>query len=245
MNYKRYKPTKGWIAIELVKISGLALLVSYLFFESLPAAVLVLPLGVIIWKRDSASYIEKRRKTLVREFQEMIVVLSGSLNAGYSLEKAFYVTYQELIKEGTELIYITDELRRILYGIECNQRVEELLLDFGERSGARDIMDFATLVAQAKIYGGNLVMIIRQTASNISERTMVEEEIDTVIASKRLEGRIMLVMPFLIIVYMKLTNAGYMDIMYETTLGNVVMSASLLLIAFSGVLIEKIVNIEV
>ena len=120
-----------------------------------------------------------------------------------------------------------------------------MLLDLGTRSDVRDILDFARLIVSTKIYGGNIVSIIRQTAGNIAEKHMVEEEINTIIASKKLEGRIMLMMPFLIIIYMKLTNSGYMDIMYRTALGNIVMCISLIFIILSGFLINKIVKIEV
>lgn len=245
MNYKIYKPTKKWILNELLKICILAVGIGYIFFESLVWAVIILPFGIIVWKKDIESYIAKRKKILTKEFREMIVVLSGNLNAGYSLERAFAVTYGDMKKNGAEYQYILSELKIILNGIECNRRVEDLLSDFGKRSDVRDILDFARLIVSTKIYGGNIVSVIRQTVSNISEKYTVEEEINTIISSKKLEGRIMLLMPFLIIIYMKFTNSGYMDIMYRSVLGNIVMCISLIFIAFSGLLINKIVKIEV
>ncbi|MBQ9609330.1 MAG: hypothetical protein IJV15_07810 [Lachnospiraceae bacterium] len=245
MNYRMYKPTKKWLMGELLKICALSCGIGYLFFDSLIWSGVLLPFGIFIWKKDTESYIEKCKKTLTKEFREMIVVLSGNLNAGYSLERAFAVTYGDLKKNGNDYQYILSELKIILNGIECNRRVEDLLSDFGKRSGVRDILDFARLIVSTKIYGGNIVSVIRQTAGNISEKHMVEEEINTIIASKKLEGRIMLLMPFLIIIYMKFTNAGYMNVMYRTMLGKIVMCISLIFILFSGALINKIVKIEV
>ncbi|MBR1816130.1 MAG: hypothetical protein IJ763_05455 [Lachnospiraceae bacterium] len=245
MDYKKYKPTKKWVISEVVKICALSLGTGYIFFESLIWSLVVLPFGIIVWKKDIESYIAKRKKMLTKEFREMIVVLSGNLNAGYSLERAFAVTYGDMRKSGEEYQYILSELKVIINGIECNRRAEDMLLDLGTRSDVRDILDFARLIVSTKIYGGNIVSIIRQTAGNIAEKHMVEEEINTIIASKKLEGRIMLMMPFLIIIYMKLTNSGYMDIMYRTALGNIVMCISLIFIILSGFLINKIVKIEV
>lgn len=245
MNYKIYKPSKKWIVCEFFKICCLALAIGYIFFESFLWASFLLPLGVFLWKKDTDSYIDKRKQILTKEFREMIVSLSGNLNVGYSLEMAFSITYNDMKKSGVRYKYILEELKIILNGIECNRKVEDLLLDFGKRSDVRDILDFARLIVSTKVYGGNIVSVIRQTASNISEKYMVEEEINTIIASKKLEGRIMLVMPFAIIIYMRFTNPGYMDIMYHTSLGNIVMCISLLFIIFSGLLINKIIKIEV
>ena len=74
---------------------------------------------------------------------------------------------------------------------------------------------------------------------------MVEEEIETVISAKKLEGKIMLLMPFLIVLYMKLTNKGYMNVIYESTLGNAVMIVSLIIVLAAGMVIDKTVKIEV
>ena len=118
-------------------------------------------------------------------------------------------------------------------------------MDLATRSGVDDIKDFAKLISTTKIYGGNMVAVIRQTVTNLSEKYMVEEEIETVISAKKLEGKIMLLMPFLIVLYMKLTNKEYMNVIYESTLGNVLMTTGLIIVLAAGLAIDKIVKIEV
>ena len=245
MDYGKYKPEKAWVIKELIKIIFICKVVGYLFFGNIIFGLFIFPFGILIWKKDIREYIALRRKRLSKEFKEMLISLSGNLNAGYSLERAFYKTYQELIKNREIYKYITGEVKIILHGIECNKRIEDLLEDFSVRSGIEDIKNFSELVTASKIYGGNMVFVIRQTVSNLNEKYLVEDEIDTLIAGKKLEGKIMLLMPFLIILYMKLTNKGYMNVLYNTALGNVVMMVCLVLILISGIVINKIVEIEV
>lgn len=245
MDYRIFKPDKKWVLKELIKIIGISGFIGYLFFGNLIFALTVLPFGFLLWRTDVRKAVLTRKNRLAKEFKDMLISLSGNLNAGYSLERAFYKTQQDLTKSGETYQFITNEIRYILYGLECNKRVEELINDFALRSDVEDIKNFSELVMASKIYGGNMVLVIRQTVNNLSEKYMVEDEIDTLIAAKRLEGRIMLVMPFLIILYMKLTNRGYMNILYETLLGRVVMAISLLVIIIAGMAINKIVEIEV
>ena len=245
MDYRVLKPDRHWIIKEAIKIVFISMFVGYLFFGRILFAVFVLPVGFFLWKRDKQVFISARKKILGIEFKDMITSLSGNLNAGCSLESAFYKTYQDLCNSGIGYQYIVDELKIIIHGLECNTRVEELINDLAVRSGVKDIKDFAKLISTTKIYGGNMVNVIRQTVSNLSEKYMVEEEIETVISAKKLEGKIMLLMPFLIVLYMKLTNKGYMNVIYESTLGNAVMIVSLIIVLAAGMVIDKTVKIEV
>lgn len=245
MDYRIYKPDKKWILKETIKIFCISGFVGYLFFGNVFFAVFILPLGILLWRMDISETIAARNKRLAKEFKDMLISLSGNLNAGYSLERAFYKTHQDLSKSGETYQFITTEIRHILYGLEYNRRIEELICDLAQRSNVEDIHIFSEMVEASKIYGGNMVQVIRQTVNNLTEKYMVEEEIETMIAAKKLEGRIMLLMPFMIILYMKLTNRGYMDILYETVLGKTVMVISLLVILAAGMAINKIVKIEV
>ena len=245
MDYERFKPDKSWVIKETAKIIFVSLSIGYLFYGRIIFAVFVLPIGYIFWKRDRQMFISERKKILGNEFKDMITSLSGNLNAGCSLERAFYKTCQDLYNSGIQYQYIIDELKKIIHGLECNTRVEDLIMDLATRSGVGDIKDFAKLITTTKIYGGNMVAVIRQTVSNLSEKYMVEEEIETVISAKKLEGKIMLLMPFLIVLYMKLTNKEYMNVIYESTLGNVLMTTGLIIVLAAGLVIDKIVKIEV
>ena len=245
MDYRKYKPDKKWIIGEIVKLSVLDSIVGYLFFRNIIALVLLLPFGYFIWKKDINEAIKERKKVLSKEFKDMITSLSGNLNAGYSLERSFYKTYQDLQKSGIAYNYMIDEVRLIINGLECNNRVEGLLSDMARRSDVADIKDFSELITVSKVYGGNILSVIRQTVSNLSGKYMVEDEIETIISAKKMEGKIMLVMPFLIIVYMNITNKGYMDAIYYTLPGKIVMAVGFMLIVAAGIAIDKIVDIEV
>ena len=90
-----------------------------------------------------------------------------------------------------------------------------------------------------------MIKLIKQTAINFSEKHQVEMEIKTMISAKKLEGRIMLIAPLAIVLYMRMTNGEYMRILYETGMGRMVMTICFGIVVVAGMLIEKIINIEV
>lgn len=248
MSYSAYRLNRAWYVSEAVKIIFLGVLTGWLFYDSIAGGIAIACVAPVIWIKDKGQYISKRQRSLRGEFKDMIVLLSGSLNAGYSLENAFVRVYEDAVRaeaNNGNAVIINDGLRHIVNGIHCNRRVEDMLVEFGAGSGVKEIEEFAELIAAAKHYGGNMIQMISQTAKNLSDRQMVENEISTILSAKQLEGRIMMLTPFFILLYMRFTNSGYIDILYSSLYGRIVMSVCLLLILISGAWIERIMRIEV
>lgn len=243
--YKLYIPDRAWCVQELVKIGIIGFLILYLFYDSFVWIFLVVPIGIVIWRNDDKRFIEKRKDRVISEFKDMISFLSGNLNVGYSLENSFVRTVSELSKLYENECLIDTELKTILRGMRYGERLEEMLLTFGERSEIAEIKECAGLIAVTKLYGGGMIRVIHQVSRNLDEQHIAKNEIDTTIAAKRLEGRVMLCMPFAIIMYMKITNAGYMDVLYATGYGRIIMTIAVLLILVSYGLIARITRIEV
>ena len=61
----------------------------------------------------------------------------------------------------------------------------------------------------------------------MQESELVELEIQTVLAAKKLEGRIMLFVPFGIVLFLRMTNASYMQVLYTTATGRLWTGVSL------------------
>lgn len=243
--YKLYIPGRTWCVRELVKIGIIGFLILYLFYDSFVWIFLVVPVGIVIWRNDDKRFVEKRKDRIMCEFKDMISFLSGNLNVGYSLENSFVRTVTELSKLYENECLIGTELEMILQGMRYSERLEEMLLMFGERSEIAEIKECAGLISVTKLHGGDMIRVIHQVSRNLDEQHIAKSEIDTTIAAKRLEGRVMVCMPFAIIMYMKITNPGYMDVLYVTGFGRAVMTIAVLLILVSYGLIAKITRIEV
>lgn len=220
-------------------------LVSYTFYRSMIAFLILAPLGMAypLYKRKGLK--EARLRQLNLQFKEGILVLASFLSAGYSLENGLSMSLQEL-----ELLYgsqgmITREFSYLCTGIGMNRPVEQLLMEFGARSGLEDVDNFAQVFSAARRSGGELVEIINHTAGIIRDKVQVREEIHTITASKVFEQKLMNGIPFLIILYIDISSPGFFNIMYNTWMGKGMMSFCLLLYGGAVVLSEVILDIEV
>jgi tight adherence protein B len=137
------------------------------------------------------------------------------------------------------------ELSKMTVGIELHQPIEKLLLDFAVRSGQEDVNDFCQIFAFAKRSGGDFIRIIQNTEKRISDKIEILQEMDTVIAAKKLEQKVMNVVPLLILFFIQNSSPDFIRPLYDNLPGVIVMSCCLGLYGVAIIIAQKIVDIEV
>ena len=108
-----------------------------------------------------------------------------------------------------------------------------------------DIELFAENFAVAKRSGGDLNEIIAYTARTISEKSQVLMDIEGMVAAKRMEQRLMSVMPMAIILFVNVSSPGFLEPMYHNAVGIVIMTVCLGLYLLALYLADKILGIEI
>lgn len=244
-NYNQYAFTwKDWV--EFLQITLLKVItISYLFYDSYKACILFIPFAMMDYRNMKHQKMDARKRKLTLQFRDMIKAFIAALNAGYSLEKAVVDARNDLslIYDEKEMIFL--EMDEMISGLRMNRPLEVLLKDFGNRSGVEDIKNFANVVAVAKKSGGNLIHIIQKTVNCIGDKIAVEEEIKTMIAAKKLEQKIMMIMPYGILFYLRVTNENFLGVLYHNMLGIVLMTCFLIVIYIADLWAKKIMEISV
>lgn len=152
---------------------------------------------------------EKKKKKLNSQFRDMLEAFTSSLSAGKNVIDSFYTIYEDLKIQYEEDASILKELEVIISGIANNVDIEELLLDFGERSGNDDIKSFANVFKISYRKGGDIKETIRITHSILTDKMAIEEDIETVVTSSKTEQNIMVVMPIVLIGMIKSMSADF------------------------------------
>lgn len=220
-------------------------MVSYTFYRSMYVFLFLLPLGLgypLLYRRTLRK---ERLFRLNQQFKEGILILAANLSAGYSLENALAISGQEL-----DMLYgkdgmINHEFSGMARQLRMNRTVEQVFFDFADRSGLEDVKNFAQVLKAAKRSGGDLVAIINHTAGVIRDKAQVKEEIVNMTAAKKLEQKIMNVIPFFLILYIDQASPGFFGMMYETGMGRVLMTICLGVYGFALWLSKRILDIPI
>lgn len=243
--YDTYIFTKKEWTLYGIQSIGIVTMLGRFFYGSVKWAVLLSPLVIVLLKRKQKELCKKRKSELLNQFKDMLVSLNNSLQAGYSLENALLETYKDMFYLRGENSLIVKELAFIKSGIRNGRTPEEMLEDLGERSCEEDIFDLANILTIGKKSGGNMNEIIKSGVLVIEEKIEIKQEIQTLLSAKKLESRIMSVIPFFIILYIGITSKGYFDTLYQTMGGHFFMTVCLLVYLAAVFFAGKIVEIEV
>lgn len=244
-NYESYRFTwKDWFEYAF-KLFIKGSVICYLFYNTYKAWILIIPFGVLDYKALKRKKLENQKRELTLQFKSMMESIAAALSAGYSLEKAFGEAKRDLLLIYPVQVSIFGELDHIMSGMQMNVPVERLMQEFGKRSGVDDISDFANVVTVAKQSGGNLIHIIQKTVNRIADKIAVEEEIETMITAKKYEEKVMMVMPYGILFYLRISNDGFFDVLYGNGIGVFLMTVFLAVIYGADIWAQKIMEIQV
>lgn len=240
----RHRPGKK----EILNIAcglGILMVVAMIFYQSLLAVVFMLPLMLPILRRNHIRQEEKRRRDLTVQFRELMNSVLSAMRAGYSAENAFREGYDDMVFLYGSDAPVSQGLLRICRGLDSHIPLERLLKNFAEDSEVEEIMEFADVFTIAKRSGGDMAQILGRCARQIQNRLDVETEISLLMSARRMEQRIMDVVPFFIILYIGMTSRGFFNVLYHNLPGMIIMTICLLVYILAFYLSERIVAIRV
>ena len=240
--YTMSVPEAAWTVGEYCLLD---LCVSILFYNSRIVFVLFLPGMAVYFHLRKKNLQERRFKTMRHEFLDAMQFTSTALQSGYAMENAVSEALTELRKIYPENAFIVREFRQISSQVKMNVPVERLLDDLADRSHIEDIRNFAEVFYTARKTGGDMIAIVRNTASNIRQKEETLQEIETVLSGKMMEQKIMSIIPLGILAYVRITDSGFLEGMYHTPAGICMMTICMIVYGLAYLWGRSIMNIQV
>lgn len=245
MNYDRYYFSPG----EWLRVVGEYLILnaslSFLFFDSMTVFAFGW-IGLIPYCRyRRGTFREKRQRILKDQFLALIAAIAGKTNAGMSPEHAFTDAVSDMERIFGRDAPVVTELKQMSVKQAHGETLEACLKDLGNRSGIDDIHEFAQIFSIARQNSGRMRSVIDDTARMMQEKNETEAEIYVLLSGKKLEQKIMCVIPLLIIAYLRLEADRFMGVLYHNPLGITVMSICLIVYVAAYFMGERIVRITV
>lgn len=194
----------------------------------------------VLYGRDKKNRIQKRKERLSLQFKDTILMVTAGIQAGSSIENAFLDVEREIGVLYGQNSEMGQELALIRKGLTNRVALEQMLLDFGRRSGIEEIRDFTEVFATARHLGGNLKEMIQRTADLTGQRMETQRDIATMLASRKYEQKVMMLIPFLLYGYMQVSSKGFFDGLYHNPAGIAIMTVCLGLYLASCVLADKL-----
>ena len=245
-NLKTVKNFKDQGLVLYISIYFLiVVIVSFLFYDNLflliPGAVFFLYYVRILQDK----LYKKRQRRLRNDFNELLKLIKTELQMGHSLENSFINSYDPLKENIGEKSELSKLLFKIISSIRLNMPITDVLNDFASLTNLDEIKEFVSVVITVKKTGGNMIEAISNTSDIITDTISTNNEIESIIFGKKMEFYIMVLIPFLIVAYLRISFSDFLDVLYGNILGAAIMSVALLIIIGAFIAGNKIIDIKI
>lgn len=244
VDYNVYTPkTREKILWYLIGLAAVTFVVQIFFDRIIISSVIGIVAGFFFIPLFTKRKIAKRKSHLVGQFKSLLETLSTSIGAGKNVYDSFNGAINDLAVQYTEDADIVSEVKLICQGLNHNFAVEDLLNNFADRSGLEDVRSFANVFSTCYSKGGNIKEVMHNTATIIKEKIEISMEIETMVAGRKNEQNIMLVMPVVFILFLRGMGGDLIDL--ESPIGLLSVAVALIFFVVAYLLSRKILDIKI
>ena len=188
-------------------------------------------------------YLCLKKKKRVEKFQkqlpEGLELIARSLKAGHAFPSSMKMAADEFDDP------LGPEFDATLNEINFGVNVSDALKNLTERINCPDLKFFVISVILQRETGGNLAEIIENLAYIIRERFKLYDKIKTLAAEGKVSAIILVVMPFLIMIYLRFVNPDYINILFSDPAGRIMAGIAAFLMVIGILVMKKMINIKV
>jgi tight adherence protein B len=204
--------------------------------------ILSLLMGLLLGAAPFAFVLSKRKRRFSKfekELPDALDLMVSALRVGHSLNAALSLVARECPDPiNIEFRICFDEQN---YGLELRTAMENLIT----RVPLQDMRIVSTAILIQKESGGNLAEVLEKTGHVIRERFRLKRQIMTHTAQGRLTGLILTLLPVVLGVLLYMINPKSMSLLWTRDIGVKLLYASGAMTLVGGLIIWKIVNMDV
>ena len=209
----------------IINGGALAILASFLVGGFVPY--------LVVWMKA-----RRRVRAFEDQLPDLLITMAASLKAGHSFKQGI----QSVVDEGQEPA--AKELRRVLTDTQLGRPMEAALQETAERIGSKNFSFVITAVNIQRQVGGSLAGLFDMVADTVRDRQQFARKIRSLTAMGRMAAYVLVGLPFFIALAMTVLNPTYMDPLFHSHTGHMLIMLGLTMMAFGSLVLKKIVSFK-
>jgi tight adherence protein B len=222
---------------------GLGMIGFLLFWPSVIMSIIVASIitavGWQIPKWGIDMLYQKRCAQFVSQMVDGLTIMSNGIRSGLSITQSMERVVESMPNP------ISQEFEFALSKVRLGVSIEEALNDLAIRIPEPDVQMFVMAINILKETGGDLASTFTTITETIRERQKLHQKIDALTAQGKMQGIIMAIIPFVLLVVFSVVDPNFVGPLFSTTLGRIFILIMLALQITGGIFIRKVVTIKV
>jgi tight adherence protein B len=200
------------------------------------AVILIVPLVVRVGVRVLA---DRQRRVFSDQLADHLAVVGGSLRVGHSLPAALSSALDEAPDPARR------EFARAVADERLGMPLEEALEAMSDRMKSQEVKHIALLAKLQREVGSDAAEMVDQVVATVRERLELRRTVQTLTAQGRFAQLVLSVLPLGALALLTVTNESYVDPLFTTSGGHIVLAIAATLVIAGSLVISKIVSIKI
>ncbi|GGB43444.1 hypothetical protein GCM10011492_38040 [Flexivirga endophytica] len=229
-----------WFVLRVLAVIFGAVAGTLLFGD---AAVFGGAIGAIAGFALPVAYLRFKASRRTRAFEaqlpQVLTLVATSLRSGFGLPQALEAVSRDAAEPAAK------ELSRALAQVRIGSDLADALDELATRMGTESLHMAVMAIRIQRQVGGNLAETLDTTAHTLREREALRGQVAALSAEGRLSAAILIALPILLFFYMMLVNHAYIELLWTTVAGLVMLIGTCVLMVIGTLWMRKTVQIEV
>jgi tight adherence protein B len=183
--------------------------------------------------------ISRRRTAFARQLPDMLQLVAGSLQAGFSLPQAF----DGVTREDTQPS--SGEIARALAETRLGAEIDDALSGVAERMDSDDMRWTVMAIRIQREVGGNLAEVLLNTVDTMRERAFLRRQVRSLSGEGRLSAWILGGIPVVLAAWLFYSSPSYMEPLYKTAYGLLMLGGAGVLFVLGVLWMRVLIRVEV
>lgn len=184
-------------------------------------------------------YNKRENKRLSADLLRAVIVMNNAFKAGKSTLQALKIASEELPEP------ICDEFKKMYLDMKYGLSVDTVFDRFAKRVGIDEAVYLSSSLTILNKTGGNIVEVFSSIERTLFDRKKLDEELKNVVEAPKMVVRILFIIPIIFTAMIYILNPDYFSPLIHHPLGFIIIFIILIMFIIYGMLLRKILRVEV
>ena len=180
----------------------------------------------------------RRKRAFANQLDSTLQMMAASLRAGYSLLQSLQAMSSEADSPTKE------EFSRVINETRIGRPLNDSLIEVANRMGSEDFNWVSQAIAINREVGGNLADVLDGVARTIRDRNQLQRQVASLASEGKLSAVILMALPFGVTAFLTMSNPGYLNRLFTTTIGWGIVVAAIIMLTVGGIWLRSTVKIK-
>lgn len=181
---------------------------------------------------------KKMQKNIENDFLKAVIIMSNAFKSGRSIMQAVEIVSNEL--DG----FISQEFKRMYMDLSYGLDLEVVFDRLASRTKLEETKYMASSLVIVNKTGGDIVKIFSSIERSFFEKKKLNDELKSVTALSTFVFRILVSVPFIIVIMISIMNPSYFTPFISTFIGKVLLGIMILIYILYIIIVNKVIKIR-